>query len=1085
LTRTRFERTMAPATRVVQRVRPEQHASSDQWETMAVFEVAPPTTQPWHAAVYATADVDPGVTAQLRFRSSAAVATTPGAWSVTGGQIIDTSGAEFITAGLNGGAPVALGQFGSSGGEYVAWSHEGYPTYTLSPDIWPGDTNLVGALEVFPGGHINGGRWWSNETNPPSGNWADVPDRVYALTGVRSASAIAKGIQAPSDHWHSRLYRMVTHLRSGPYTWEAGKTADQTVPQYIARIQELVAMLLVVAVEDHDMTGTNPVLPAGLVTDPMLAVASVADGPIRDLLKLIDAFAAAFPGASSNAWFCLPNEPFNTGRSTDYDNFVVTLCRRLRGKGFGGIISIPLARYSQDLRVLGEGGYNSLISTLTSFGVGNFVWEWHNYGQRWTSAGVSTIGTYAEWDADLTACRSNGRAVWMAEYGQATPVGTGVTGNDAAERAAVLIMATSTYGQPLGQKHKHICPTWWALADHTFDRSYSLTYGAANKGNENGPDPNVTGASHGTYPPWDVTSAALRDEWLTPGGRAHWDLAHQIFQDPTGSSSGITPGVPVVGYAQNIRLGFEGLPPGRQLLYVEGRRVGGSGGVRLMQAKVALTSAPKSSWITSAPPVPPVTTTAGYLWENRPAYVEPNPGGGPGTAGKVLADSLGLLRRVVVNSTTSFAAATVAALPGDQIYVSASLVGNGTNRVVNWQATNAPAGGGGTAPSGTATNPIMITCAPGVWIDGGQVAGAVDLNSRGIYLVGANHVWLYGVNVRRANFLVMYNQCAGTLANPIRVWYSTFADSGHSMMAIAGNFGSGGQSAFFSLKYNSFDNSGLGDQQFGEAIYLGYGSTNSPTLQQNHDIIIEANHFTRLTAESCDMKAGTQKVFFKYNLIEDCIDHATPARTGDAANVGFPGAFQFPGHTTPAAGWSALSDVIGNRWKNCTSASTKYPDGLVLVGARGFNVAGNLFSDCNVGSAGLIVFYLDGNVPMAPGDTGTVQVHNNTARDCNSMNALYRVTNAGASQPALLAIMMANSGSSNNVRANSPAAATGANYSVTDAAFTTDGTGYPGGFSAVTPGGALDVTGANTTANWALDYAGHVVAAPVKPGAYQ
>lgn len=468
--------------------------------------------------------------------------------------------------------------------------------------------------------------------------------------------------------------------------------------------------------------------------------------------------------------------------------------------------------------------------------------------------------------------------------------------------------------------------------------------------------------------------------------------------------------------------------------------------------------------------------TAVYAWENRPAYVEPNPSGAAGSAGKVLADSLGLLRRVTANSLASLAAAKSTALPGDQIYITSTITGDGTGRVLDWLATD---------PQGTATNPIMVTCAPGKWLDGGQAAGAEDLNSRGVYIVGTDHLWLYGCNIRRANFLAMYNQCNGTSSAPSRVWHCYFQDSGHSMLAIAGNFGSGGSSSYFDVRYNTFDNSGLANQEFGEAIYIGYGSTNSPTLQQNHDVTIEANFFTRLTAEACDMKAGSQKVYFRYNLIQDCADHATPARTGEAANVGFPGAFQAPGQTTPASGWSALSEVIGNRWKNITSASTKYPDAVVIMGSRGFKVIGNLFTEINVGSAGLIVAYLDGNIPYNPGDTGTYEVHNNTLRDGNSTNALYRVTNAGASQPTLLATMNANSNSSNNVRANSPSAATGANYSVTDAAFTADGTGYAGSFSAPATGGPLDITGANTTAHWSTDYAGKTVTAPVKPGAHQ
>lgn len=582
-------------------------------------------------------------------------------------------------------------------------------------------------------------------------------------------------------------------------------------------------------------------------------------------------------------------------------------------------------------------------------------------------------------------------------------------------------------------------------------------------------------------PDWEVVAVFGP---VTPPTSDPWHIAiyctadvdtGQVGQLRLRTSGSITaptsPTVDVTGFTKNVRLGFHGISNIPQMIYVEGRT-----GVRLIKAATSLVSAPPSALITGSVPTPPVTATAGYLWENRPAYVEPDPSAVAGSPGKVLADSLGLLRRVSVSNKTAFAAAQAASAPGDQIYVTGQVSGNGTNRAVDWLATD---------PQGTTTNPIMITCAPGVWIDGGQAAGAEDLNSRGMYLVGTDHLWLYGANVRRANFPVMYNQCNGTLAAPIKIWHCTFSESGHALVNLAGNFASGGQSTFFDIRYNTFTRSGLANQEFGEGLYLGYGSTNSPTLQQNHDFIIEANHFTDLTAESCDVKAGTQKVYFRYNLIENCGDRPSPARTGEAANVGFPGAFQFPGQTTPASGWSTLSEVVGNRWKNCTSASTKYPDGLILLGARGFKVVGNGIFDCNVGAAGLIVFYLDGNVPTAPGDTGTNEVHNNTVRDCSSMNAVYRVTNAGASQPALLTIMNANSNHSNNVRADSPSAATGADYSVTAAAFASDGTGYPGSYSARAVGGALDVTGANTSALFTLDYAGHTVAAPVKPGAYQ
>lgn len=1042
---------------------PDRHATGADWETLEIFEVAPPSSEPWHAAIYCTADTDAGTVGQLRLRSSAAKAPTgSGVWAVSTGKIITPSGSVAAMAGFNGGAPLALGQFSSSAGEYVAWAYEGFPPYTLSTDNHP--TGFAPA-----GGHLNAGRYWNHELN----TWVDLPDRAYAFTGVMSAEAVTRGIVKPADHWHAPLFRMNCLLRSGALTWQAGITKTQTIPEYVARVQELVALGFTVAVEPYDLTQTNPTLPAGLVSNPMLAASSLADGAIRDAVEFYDALCTAFPGGSHNVWIGLPNESHTVGpASTNYRDMIVTLARRIRGKGFTGLITLPLAYWSQDLGGLAAGDYDTLSATLAGHSVGPWAWEFHNYGKRWVGGSASTY-TWAQMDDDLAACLADGRAVWMAEYGEATPVGTGTTGDDAADRRGVDIVARSTFGEALAVKYPHTCATWWALADHTFRRGYSPTYGPQNKGNPTGPDPHDAGGAQGTVAPWDINGSPESLEWLTPGGAAHWQVAHSL--DAAGAAVGVSPPVTVPGFTRNVRLGFEGIPAGTQLLYVEGRRVSGAGGVRLIQARPTILSAPPAELITGDPPAP---LSLLYAWENRPAYVEPNPAGAAGSPGKILADSLGLLRRVSVNSSASLAAAKVAAIPGDQIYVTATITGNGTNRVLDWTAGD---------PSGTATNPIMITCAPGVWLDGGQAAGAEDLNSRGFYIVGTDHIWLYGLNVRRANFLGMFNECNGTVAAPIRVWHCTFQDSGHSMLNIAGNFGTGGSSSYFSVKYNTFDNSGLANQTFGEAVYIGYGSTNSPTLQPNHDITIEANYFTRLTAEACDMKAGSQKVYFRYNLIENCGDHASPARTGDAANIGFPGAFQFPGQTTPPSGWSALSEIIGNRWKNITSASTKYPDGLVLVGARGFKVVGNLFTEINVGSAGLIVFYLDGNVPTAPGDTGTVEAHNNTARDCNSMNALYRVTNAGASQPALLAIMNANSNHSNNVRANSPSAATGADYSVTDSAFTADGTGYSGSFSAPAPGGPLDVTGADTTAQWTglLDYAGQTVAAPVKPGAYQ
>lgn len=62
---------------------PERHAAGTDWVTLEVFAVTPPSTEPWHAAVYCTADVDPATVGQLRFRSSASSVVSP-AVNVTG-----------------------------------------------------------------------------------------------------------------------------------------------------------------------------------------------------------------------------------------------------------------------------------------------------------------------------------------------------------------------------------------------------------------------------------------------------------------------------------------------------------------------------------------------------------------------------------------------------------------------------------------------------------------------------------------------------------------------------------------------------------------------------------------------------------------------------------------------------------------------------------------------------------------------------------------------------------------------------------------------------------------------------------------
>lgn len=68
------------------------------------------------------------------------------------------------------------------------------------------------------------------------------------------------------------------------------------------------------------------------------------------------------------------------------------------------------------------------------------------------------------------------------------------------------------------------------------------------------------------------------------------------------ASSVVSPAVTVTGFARNIRLGFQGIANTTQLIYVEGRRLDGPGGIRLLKAAPTLLNGPPLGLITGAPP---------------------------------------------------------------------------------------------------------------------------------------------------------------------------------------------------------------------------------------------------------------------------------------------------------------------------------------------------------------------------------------------------------------------------------------------------------------------------------------------------
>jgi Cellulase (glycosyl hydrolase family 5) len=487
-----------------------------------------------------------------KFYGNPAVEGT-GEWQVVDGQIIRPDGTEFINAGLNGGVHIGTGGFDGLDPNFersAGWAWDRYPgvqttggSYLRYSDVWPGDANIDDGHEVFPGGTMGPGVYFDQSVEL----WDYLPDRVYAVTGQRSDDAVQLGIQPSEDHWHCKIYRVCAVLRHGDLSWSDGTWMDSsdTIYQYVDQVDKLERLGLVVGIENHTEMGTNPTMPSSVVSNPTLTYndpSLTGNTAVIDTLKFYDALCTAFPGAARNIWIGLPNETHTGIRNTTYDDWVVTLVRRIRAKGFTGILVIPTALWAGDLSNLAAGGYDTLMDRLESYDVGyNIVFEWHNYGAKYTAGGSASTYTYAEVDLDLTKVRNgvdgSGRkyALWLSEYGYPLPDALAATGNAAREKEGAKIIASDTYGEPLGIRHKHICPTWWGTGDSTFNWAYPLCYGQTNKGNSSGagPDPHNSGNGtttwSGTYPWWDVTTTALRDEWLTPAGRWHWDLAHLIW----------------------------------------------------------------------------------------------------------------------------------------------------------------------------------------------------------------------------------------------------------------------------------------------------------------------------------------------------------------------------------------------------------------------------------------------------------------------------------------------------------------------------------------------------------------------------
>lgn len=116
-----------------------------------------------------------------------------------------------------------------------------------------------------------------------------------------------------------------------------------------------------------------------------------------------------------------------------------------------------------------------------------------------------------------------------------------------------------------------------------------------------------------TSQPWHVGA------WCTVDVDAGVTGQLRIRSSAAGATYGTSPAVVVNAYARNVRLGMEYIASTDQLVYLEGRRLIGPGGVRLIRSNVLMVSAPPFGLQTSSTPTggsggggtstPPVTAS--------------------------------------------------------------------------------------------------------------------------------------------------------------------------------------------------------------------------------------------------------------------------------------------------------------------------------------------------------------------------------------------------------------------------------------------------------------------------------------------
>lgn len=273
-----------------------------------------------------------------------------------------------------------------------------------------------------------------------------------------------------------------------------------------------------------------------------------------------------------------------------------------------------------------------------------------------------------------------------------------------------------------------------------------------------------------------------------------------------------------------------------------------------------------------------------------------------------------------VASVAQWDAAVAAAAPGDVLRITSTI----NSRLVYRGGSD-----GGAAPgaSGTAAAPIVITADPGAWIDPGDQYsnfGALDV-------LTADHVHVVGVNVRNAQFGIRCLQCNGSALTPVRIAENTVTQIGHSGINFAGHWDTHAPSSYGIIENNIISATGMIQSQFGEGVYVGFGSVE--WIDTTNNVVVEGNDISFTGAEGVDIKPGTRHIEVKDNFIHDLAPLSGGAISAHYVNAS---SNPHPGQLDPVL-------IEGNRiWNVNLTATAGSNDWAIWVGHGGVDVIDNI-----------------------------------------------------------------------------------------------------------------------------------------------